>query len=266
MFSSVAPFGVVGVNAVLPADVPPDPTATFPGRGVRHAVRVTVAGTGAGASADVERGRALVLSRTRLQRPPAVPELLLHLAEGMDPLWEDLARELDDGDLPPPFWAFAWLGGQALSRYLLDHPAEVQGRTVLDLATGSGLCALAAARTGAAHVLAVDVDPFCAAAVALNGEANGLSVQFIGHDLLDDPPPGVEVVLAGDVLYDARMSARVLPWLRAAHDAGARVLLGDPVRHYLPSAGLVLLDEHDVDTSRDLEGVTRKRVRVLTFG
>lgn len=237
-------------------------------RHVRHAgpVAAARAGGAGGAGAAGRHGRELVRSRTLLQRPPAVPELLLHLAEGMDPLWEDLARELDDGDLPPPFWAFAWLGGQALARYLLDHPAEVRGRTVLDLATGSGLCALAAARSGAAHVRAVDVDPLCAAAVALNAEANGLSVQFEGRDLLDDPPPAVAVVLAGDVLYDARMSARVLPWLRAAHDAGARVLLGDPVRHYLPSSGLVLLAEHEVETTRDLEGVERKRVRVLSFG
>ena len=195
-----------------------------------------------------------------------MPELVLHLAEGMDPLWEDLAEELHDGDLPPPFWAFAWLGGQGLARYLLDHPSEVQGRSVLDLATGSGLCALAAARAGAARVRAVDVDPVCAAAVALNAEANGLSVQFEQRDLLDEAPPGVAVVLAGDVLYDARMSERVLSWLRTAHEAGARVLLGDPVRHYLPSTGLVVLAEHDVETKRELEGVERKRVRVLTFG
>ncbi|MCW2606665.1 MAG: nicotinamide N-methylase [Frankiales bacterium] len=215
---------------------------------------------------DQARGRELVLARTRLQRPPAVPELLLHLSDDMDGLWEDLQRELDAGELPPPFWAFAWIGGQALARYLLDVPGEVTGRTVLDLATGSGLCALAAARAGARSVRAVDVDPVCAAAVALNAEANGLEVAFEGRDLLDDPPPEVEVVLAGDVFYDAQMSARVLPWLQAAHDAGSRVLLGDPVRHYLPQQGLLRLAEHDVPTTRELEGAAVKRVRVLTFG
>lgn len=248
------------VSALLPADVPVTRGGGIWRRGLRHAVPV------GRAEVDGERARALVLARTRLQRPPAVPELLLHLADGMDPLWEDLAHELDRGDLPPPFWAFAWLGGQALARHLLDDPAEVTGRTVLDLATGSGLCALAAAGAGAASVRAVDVDPFSAAAVALNGEANGLRVDFDGRDLLDTPPPPVDVVLAGDVLYDAQMSARVLPWLRAAHESGTRVLLGDPVRHYLPSTGLVLLAEHEVDTTRELEGVERKRVRVLTFG
>jgi predicted nicotinamide N-methyase len=212
------------------------------------------------------QARALVLARTRLQRPPAVPELRLHLADDLEPLWEDLQAELDAGDLPPPFWAFAWLGGQALARHLLDTPSEVAGRSVLDLATGSGLCALAAARAGASSVRAVDVDPVCAAAVALNAEANGLAVCFDGRDLLGEPPPPVDVVLAGDVCYDADMSARVLPWLRAAHDRGSRVLLGDPVRHYLPQHGLVLLGEHDVVTTRELEGALVKRVRVLTLG
>lgn len=212
------------------------------------------------------RARALVLARTRLQRPPVVPELLLHLADGMDPLWEDLQRELDGGELPPPFWAFAWLGGQALARHLLDTPGEVLGRSVLDLATGSGLCALAAARAGARTVVAVDVDPLCVAAVALNAAANGLTVPFDGRDLLDGPPPDADVVLAGDVFYDADMSARVLPWLQAAARRGARVLIGDPQRHYLPRTGLVVLAEHDVPTTRDLEGVLLRRVRVLTFG
>jgi predicted nicotinamide N-methyase len=213
-----------------------------------------------------ERARAIVLERTRLQRPPAVPELVLHLADEMDPLWEDLQRELDAGELPPPFWAFAWLGGQGLARYLLDVPGEVAGRRVLDLASGSGLCALAAARAGARSVLAVDVDPVSAAAVALNARANGLVVDVDGCDLLDGPPPDVDVVLAGDVFYDGAMSARVQPWLRAAHERGTRVLIGDPVRHYLPQTGLVLLAEHDVPTTRELEGVLVKRVRVLTPG
>jgi predicted nicotinamide N-methyase len=220
----------------------------------------------AGVPLTPERARAIVLERTRLQRPPAVPELVLHLADDMDPLWEDLERELDAGELPPPFWAFAWLGGQGLARYLLDVPGEVAGLRVLDLASGSGLCALAAARAGARTVLAVDVDPVSAAAVALNAEANGLVVDVDVRDLLGAPPPDVDVVLAGDVFYDATMSARVQPWLRAAHEAGARVLVGDPVRHYLPQTGLVRLAEHDVPTSRELEGALVKRVRVLTLG
>jgi len=209
-----------------------------------------------------DRARALVLERTRLQSPPVVPELRLHLADDMDQAWASLQRELDDGELPPPFWAFAWLGGQALARHVLDTPALVRGRRVLDLATGSGLCALAAARAGAASVLAVDVDPVAVEAVRLNAGANGLAVDVDGRDVLDEPPPGVDVVLAGDVFYDAAMAARVQPWLLAAARAGAQVLVGDPGRHYLPRALLEQVDELDVPTTRALEGVLAKTVRV----
>jgi predicted nicotinamide N-methyase len=208
---------------------------------------------------------ALVLRRTRLQAPPAVPELVLHLGEDMTTAWEDLERELGQGAMDPPFWAFAWLGGQALARHVLDDPTLVRGRSVLDLATGSGLVALAAARAGAAHVLAVDVDPLAVAATGLNAEANGLDVEAVCADLLDAPAPAVDVLLAGDVCYDRAMTDRVLPWLRAAAAAGTQVLLGDPGRHYLPQHGLTLLSEHEVDTTRDLEGVTRKRVRVYAL-
>ena len=207
----------------------------------------------------------LVRARTRPAHAPVVPELRLHLADDMDHLWADLQRELEDGELPPPFWAFAWLGGQAVARYVLDHPDEVAGRSVLDLATGSGLCALAARRAGAAAVTAVDVDHVAVAAVGLNAALNGLEVDARVADLLDEPPPAVDVLLAGDVFYDAEMSDRVQPWLLAAHRAGTRVLLGDPGRHYLPRALLVELAAYDVPTTRDLEGVEEKRVRVYAF-
>lgn len=183
---------------------------------------------------DPHERRALVRRRTRLEVPPAVPELRLHLAADVTQTWEDLERELDEGCLPPPFWAFAWVGGQGLARYVLDEPHEVAGRRVLDLATGSGLCALAARIAGAAEVTATDVDPFAEAAVALNAEVNGLQVVFLCADLLDGPPPDVEVLLAGDVCYDRKMTDRVLPWLRAAAGAGVRVLLGDPGRQFFP--------------------------------
>ena len=213
-----------------------------------------------------DQRRALVLARTRLQAPPVVPELRLHLADDMDDAWRGLQEELDDGDLPPPFWAFAWLGGQALARYVLDHPDEVAGRRVLDLATGSGLVALAARRAGAAEVTAVDVDPFAITAAALNATANALDLTVRERDLLDAPPPDVDVVLAGDVFYDRAMTDRVLPWLSEAARAGARVLVGDPGRHYLPRALLHELAALDVPTTRDLEGVEVKRVRVYSLG
>lgn len=207
--------------------------------------------------------RELVLSRTRLQSPPVVPELRLHLADDMDEAWAALQEELDDGELPPPFWAFAWLGGQAVARHVLDAPGLVAGRSVLDLATGSGLCALAAALAGAASVLAVDVDGHAIEAVGLNAAANGLDVEPRCVDLLDAMPPPVDVVLAGDVFYDAAMSERVQPWLLAAAAAGSRVVVGDPGRHYLPRALMTEVASYDVPTTRELEGVEVKTVRVF---
>ena len=195
-----------------------------------------------------------------------MPELELLLADDMDAAWQSLQSELDDATLPPPFWAFAWLGGQALARHVLDVPAEVAGRRVLDLATGSGLCALAAVRAGASRVTAVDVDRVAVLAAGLNAELNGLELAVELADVLDGPPPDVDVVLAGDVFYDAEMSARVLPWLQAAARAGVRVLLGDPGRHYLPRALLGELGAYDIPTTQDLEGVLVRTTRVYTFG
>ena len=186
---------------------------------------------------------------TRPTVPPLLPELVLHLTGPGTALWDATDAQLEEWGVPAPFWAFAWPGGQALARHVLDHPAEVAGRRVLDLAAGSGVCGVAAARAGAAQVVAADTDPVCAAVVAANAEANGVRVDVVTEDLLDDAPPSdVDVVLAGDVCYDLSMAARVVPWLRAAAGAGARVLLGDPRRRYLPSDGLRLLAEHDVAT------------------
>ena len=185
-----------------------------------------------------------------------MPELRLHLAEDIEALWRVTGE-----DRPPPYWAFAWLGGQALARYVLDHPAEVAGQRVLDLATGSGLVALAAARSGAASVTAVDIDDRSAAAVGINADLNGLYVDVVLADLLDGPPPDVDVILAGDVCYDRDMTPRVLGWLSGFP---GRVLLGDPGRAYLPQTGFVEVASYDVPTTRALEGVEVKRVRVLT--
>ena len=213
-----------------------------------------------------EARRALVLARTRPGRPAVVPELELRLADDMDRAWAAVQAELADDNLPPPFWAFAWLGGQAVARYLLDTPAEVAGRRVLDLATGSGLCALAARRAGADAVTAVDVDPVAVTAAGLNAAANGLTVTVRLDDVLDRPAPDVDVVLAGDVFYDAAMSERVLPWLLEAARRGVRVLVGDPGRHYLPRAVLVELASYEVPTTRDLEGADVRTARVYAVG
>ena len=222
---------------------------------------------GGAAVTSAARRRELVRARTRRVRPATVPELELHLADDMEHAWASVQAELDDPTLPPPFWAFAWLGGQAVARHVLDTPAEVAGRRVLDLATGSGLCALAAGRAGAAHVEGVDVDPVAVEAARLNAEHNGIEVVVSARDVLDEPlPADVDVVLAGDVFYDAAMAERVQPWLLAAHRRGARVLLGDPGRHYLPRALLSELAAYDLATTRELEGALVRTTRVYTFG
>ncbi len=205
------------------------------------------------------------MRNTLLRRPPHVPELQLHLADEVTPIWEMTEDDLGEAGVPPPFWAFAWAGGQAVARYVLDHPAEVAGRRVLDLAAGSGLCAIAAARAGAASVLAADIDPYAGAAVRANAAANGVHVAYADEDLLDLPLLDVDVVLAGDVCYEHGMAQRMLSWLRDAHDLEARVLLGDPGRRYFPSEGLVTLAAYDVPTLPELEEVDYRRAQVCTF-
>jgi predicted nicotinamide N-methyase len=209
--------------------------------------------------------RSFILQHTRLQRPPYVPELQLHLADEITPLWHMTEAALDAQGVPPPFWAFAWAGGLALARYLLDHPAAVAGKQVLDFASGSGLCAIAALRAGAAAALAADIDPFCEAAVALNAAANGVRVAFTRRDLLAASPPAVALILAGDICYEQPLAARGLAWLREAHTRGTGVLLGDPGRQYLPQAGLVRLAAYQVPTTRELEDSAVKQAGVFTF-
>ncbi len=206
--------------------------------------------------------RGFILEHARPQRPPHVPELVLLLADEITPIWRLTEDELERQGVPPPFWAFAWAGGQAVARYLLDHPEEVAGKRVLDFATGSGLVAIAAARAGAADVLGSDIDLFCETAVALNAEANGVTVRFTSEDLLASDPPDVDLICAGDVSYEGPMAGRVHAWLRAAHARGIRVLVGDPGRSYLPREGLTLLAEYQVPTTRELEDAEVKRCGV----
>ena len=215
--------------------------------------------------AGVADHTAFILENTRLQRPPHTPELQLYLADEITPIWRMTEEELDRLGLPPPFWAFAWAGGQALARYVLDHPGEVAGQPVVDFATGSGLVAIATMKAGAARVLGADIDIFCRAAVALNAGANDVAVAFTERDLLNTPPPASGVLTAGDICYEQPLAGRVLAWLRAAHDAGARVLIGDPGRTYFPKNGLVQLAEYQVETTRELEDFAVKRTGVWTF-
>lgn len=210
--------------------------------------------------------RAFILANTTLERPPHTPELRLHLASEITPIWKLTEEALVEIGLPPPFWAFAWAGGQALARYVLDHPQTVAGRGVIDFAAGSGIVAVAAAQAGGARVLAADIDPFCAAAVALNAEANGAVLEFTDIDLLDEAPPAwADVILAGDICYEKPLAERVMAWLATAKAAGAMVLIGDPGRSYFPRHGLIKLAEYQVQTTRELEDFEVKKTAVWTL-
>jgi predicted nicotinamide N-methyase len=191
---------------------------------------------------------------------PFVPEITLWQADEPIALWEE--TEADGVEQPPPFWAFAWAGGQALARYLLDRPDLVSGRSVLDLATGSGLVAVAAALAGAQPVTANDIDPLSLAAAAVNAEVNAVRVETVEADLLDGPPDAYRVILAGDVFYSREMAGRVLPFLRRATNAGCLVLVGDPGRAYLPSEGLVERATYDIPVVESLESVPMRRTTV----
>jgi predicted nicotinamide N-methyase len=213
-----------------------------------------------------EARRAFILEHTRLQSPPHTPELQLHLADEITPIWRMTEEALAGLGLPPPFWAFAWAGGQALARYILDNPDIVAGKAVIDFASGSGLVAIAAKRAGAIRVLAADIDAYCGGALELNAAANAVAVDFTGEDLLDAPPPGwAQVILAGDICYEKPMAERTMAWLAEARAAGATVLIGDPGRSYFPRSGLTKLAEYQVQTTRELEDQEVKKTCVWTL-
>jgi predicted nicotinamide N-methyase len=204
-----------------------------------------------------------ILANTRLQAVPHAPEISLWLADEITPIWKLTEEELGELGLPPPFWAFAWAGGQGLARWMLDNPAAFAGRTVIDFAAGSGLVGIAAMKAGAASVLCADIDPFCGAAVGLNAQANGVALDFTDHDLLNAPPPPVDVICAGDVCYEAPMTARVMDWLKQARAQGTQVFIGDPHRTYFKAEGLTFLAEYQVPTTRELEDFAIKRCSVF---
>ncbi|MDX8462003.1 class I SAM-dependent methyltransferase [Mesorhizobium humile] len=202
-----------------------------------------------------------ILDNTALMAPPHVPEVILHLADEAHELWLRTEEELAAIGLPPPFWAFAWAGGQGLARYVLDHPETVRGRRVLDFASGSGLVAIASMKAGAKQVIAADIDPFCETAIALNLEANAVEGQFLGADRVGSDD-GWDVVLAGDVFYDKAFADSLLPWFASLRARGAEILVGDPGRAYLPRAGLESLAVYHVPVTRVLEDAEVKRTTV----
>lgn len=210
----------------------------------------------------IARRHDFIIENTRLMPVPLVPEIELHIAHEAVPLWQKTEEELGEMGLPPPFWAFAWVGGQALARYVLDNPETVQGKTVLDLASGSGLVGIAAMKAGAASVVAADIDRFALRAVAINAEANKVDVTPCGEDLLAASPPEVDVILVGDLFYEMPVANRLMAWLETAAAREIGILIGDPGRSYLPRDRLVSCASYDVPVTRDLEDTELKNSQV----
>ena len=204
-----------------------------------------------------------IRANTAIASPPLIPEIRLQMATEVTPIWQATEESLARFGTPPPFWAFAWAGGQALARYIIDHPETVAGRDVLDLASGSGMVAIAAAKAGARRVTAADIDPFAAAAIVMNAALNGVSVQVEPRDLLDRGTAGWAAVTAGDVCYEAPMALRMIAMLRRIAARGRLALLGDPGRAYLPREGLVELARYTVPVSRELEDREAKEAAVF---
>ena len=208
--------------------------------------------------------RSFILANTDIMAPPHVPEIRLYLATEAHELWSKTEEELEKIGLPPPFWAFAWAGGQGLARYILDHPEAVAGSHVLDFATGSGLVAIAAKMADAAHVLAADIDPWVASAVKLNIAENGVEVDFTDHDLVGSEIDA-DVILAGDVFYDRDFAADLVPWFGRLAAEGKLVLIGDPGRSYCPRDRLEACAVYEVPVTRALEDSEVKKTTVWRF-
>lgn len=208
---------------------------------------------------------AFIRANTEILAPPLVPEVRLHLAHEALPIWQKTEEELGEIGLPPPFWAFAWAGGQALARHVLDHTERVRGKRVLDLASGSGLVGIAAMRAGAASVLAADIDAFAVSAMAINAALNAVNLDVTGEDLLAVSPPAVDVILVGDLFYEQGLAGRCFNWLTAAKAGGSTVLIGDPGRSYLPKEKLTAIAHYTVPVTRDLEDSEIKKTAVWTL-
>ena len=209
--------------------------------------------------------RAFVLRNTQLSPVPGLEDIRLHLADEVLTVWRAVQIETGDPEAALPYWAVAWSGGLAIGHYLREHPEAVLGRRVFDLGSGSGLCAIAAMRAGAARATGADIDAFAAAAIQLNARANGCRVTVVRRDVLDEEPPDVDVILAGDCWYEAALAARFLPWLERARERGIDVLIGDPGRRYLPADGVTELARYEARTTTDLEDLGHRQARVYAL-
>lgn len=212
--------------------------------------------------ADPVSAAAFIRANTKLMAPPLVPEISLHLAEETLPIWQKTEEELGEMNMPPPYWAFAWAGGQALARYLVDNAQEVAGKRVLDLGSGSGLAAIAAMKAGAAGALAADIDALASAAVALNAAANGVVIDATTNDLLVGSSQGFDVVLVGDLFYERELAEQTLKFIETGARSGSTVLIGDPQRNYFPKGRFEAVGAYSVRVTRELEDAEIKSAAV----
>ncbi len=214
--------------------------------------------------ATLAEAKAFIRANTRVASVPGLP-IRIYTADELTPIWEATEKDLAEANVAPPFWAFPWAGGQALSHYVLDNPDLVRGKLVLDLASGSGLVAVAAAMAGAAQAVANDIDPMCEAAVALNAELNGVSIDYLGGNLLDGDPPDYDVILAADVFYEQAPARLFRAMLERCHANGSMILAGDPGRTYFPRDAFRQVAEYDVTTTTEIENNPVKSARVWTL-
>ncbi|WP_072385164.1 50S ribosomal protein L11 methyltransferase [Hyphomicrobium sp. CS1BSMeth3] len=203
-----------------------------------------------------------ILANTRLLAPPLVPEIRLHLAEESLPIWRKTEEELGEMGLPPPYWAFAWAGGQALARYILDNTSQFAAKRVLDIGAGSGIAAIAAAKVGAGQVTAADIDALAVAAMGLNATANDVEIAATTDDWLSGAAPSGDIVLVGDLFYERPLAKRVMAFVRQQAEKGSLVLVGDPRRSYFPTDDFAPVAHYEVPVTRELEDAEIKRAAV----
>ena len=216
------------------------------------------------AVATLEDAKAFIRANTRIVKVHDLP-LQMYQADELTPIWEATEKDLAAANVAPPFWAFPWAGGQALARYLIDHPEAVRGKRVLDLAAGSGLVGIAAALSGAAEVSANDIDPMCEAAVSLNAELNNVSIRYIAGNLLDAAPPDFDVIAAADVFYEQRPAQMFRAFLERCHASGITIFAGDPGRTYFPRDAFRQAAEYSVETTTEIENHPVQTARVWTL-
>ncbi|MEZ6028721.1 MAG: 50S ribosomal protein L11 methyltransferase [Hyphomonadaceae bacterium] len=216
------------------------------------------------AIATLEDARTFIRANTRVTTLPGLP-LRVYQADELTPLWEATEKDLARANVAPPFWAFPWAGGQALARYATEHHAQFAGKRVLDIASGSGLVAVAAALAGASEVAANDIDPMCEAAVALNADLNGVLIRYIAGSLLEGDPPPFDIITAADVFYEQRPAQMFRAFLERAHGAGITVFAGDPGRTYFPRDAFRQVAEYSVQTTTEIENHPIQTARVWTL-